>query len=389
MIHLSNSEARRYVLSHQGLYGPKRFEGSQGVLDYIRQAGCVQFDPVDVCGRSPELVFLARVSGYESGMLDSLLYEKRELIDYFDKNLAIIRASDWPYFRRARARYGQAGRGFERIEEVRGDVRSLIRENGPLTSARLGMKEKVDWYWSQTTLGRAALEQMYFAGELVIHHKAGTIKAYDLAENCLPGELLSSPEPFPDEMDYLCWLALRRIRAVGLMWNRASDAWLGIPGFKSEIRNRVFRRLMEEGRILPLKAEGVGDTLYIAAEDEGGLERSLSAPDSEPRCALIAPLDSLIWDRKLTAALFSFRYSWELYTPPGKRVYGSYVLPILYGDRFLGRLEPVCDRRGQVMRLRGLWWEEGVRPDYAVKEAVREGLSRLADFNGCKPQFTL
>jgi uncharacterized protein YcaQ len=376
-------EARRFLLAHQGLYGKPRFAGSEGVMEYVRQAGCVQFDPVDVCGRSPELVFLARVKGYQSGMLQSLLYEKRDLLDYFDKNLAIIQASDWPYFQRARARYGLAGRSFERIEGVREEVLSLIRENGPLTSSGLGLKEKVDWYWSQATLGRAALEGLYFAGELVIHHKAGTIKAYDLAENCLPGELLSAPEPLPDEMDHLCWLALRRIRAVGLMWNRASDAWLGIPGFKSDTRSRVFQRLMAEGRILPLKVEGVEDTLFMAAEDEEALQRSLSAAQEAPRCAFIAPLDSLIWDRKLIDALFSFRYTWELYTPPGKRVYGSYVLPILYGDRFLGRLEPVCDRGGKVMRLRGLWWEEDVRPGRKMKEAVREALSRLAALNGC------
>ena len=103
----------------------------------------------------------------------------------------------------------------------------------------------------------------------------------------------------------------------------------------------------------------------------------------------MAPLDSLLWDRKLIAELFSFRYTWEIYTPPAKRVYGSYVLPILYGDRFLGRLEPVCDRRRKVLTLRGLWWEEGVRPDRRVKQAINQTLMRLAAFNGCETDVRL
>ncbi len=386
MIQLSLGEARRFLLYHHGLLGEARFLGPEGVMAFVRQAGCVQFDPVDVCGRSPELVFLARVPDYHAGMLEELLYQSRRLVDYFDKNLAILPREDWPYFRRERERYSADSRSFEQINQVREKVLEKIRLEGPRNSSQLGLPEKVDWYWSKTTLARAVLEQMYFSGELVIHHKKGNIKTYDLAERCLPEELLIIPEPLPDELDHQCFRALRRVRAVGLMWNRASDAWLGIPGFKADQRERAFDRLKADGRILPVQVEGIKDTLWIAGEDAGTLDESLRITGSPPRCAFIAPLDSLIWDRKLVMALFHFRYTWEVYTPKDKRQYGSYVLPILYGDAFIGRIEPVCDRRAGVLRVRGLWWEEGMEPGPAALETVNSALLRLAAFNGCSAE---
>ncbi len=383
MIKLSRDMARRFLLYHHGLLGEARFSGSEGVMAFVRQAGCVQFDPVDVCGRSPELVFLARVPDYRAEMLEDLLYRGRRLLDYFDKNLAILLSEEWPYFRRARERYALDSRSFEQITRVRGRVLQKIRLDGPQDSSQLGLPEKVDWYWSRTTLARAVLEQLYFSGELVIHHKKGNIKTYDLAERCLPEALLNMPEPLPDDLDHQCFRALRRIRAVGLMWNRASDAWLGIPDFKAAARGRVFERLQAQRLILPVQAEGVGETLWMAASDAPTMEKALGVEDPPPRCSFIAPLDSLIWDRKLIAALFRFQYTWEVYTPKEKRRYGSYVLPILYGDAFIGRIEPVCDRRAGILRIRGLWWEEGRTPGQAAQQAVNDALARLAAFNGC------
>ena len=101
-IRLTRTEARRFILYKQGLLGEYRFKGKNGVLDFIRQAGCIQFDPIDVCGRSPEIVLQSRVSGFTRAMLYELLYVDRKLLDYFDKNLAIMPVEDWVYFERER-----------------------------------------------------------------------------------------------------------------------------------------------------------------------------------------------------------------------------------------------------------------------------------------------
>ena len=342
---LTNAEARRFLLYKHGLIGPYRFSGKAGVLDFVRQAGCLQFDPIDVCGKNAELVLQSRVKGFRKQTLYNLLYRDRSLVDYFDKNLAIFPAEDWKYFRRYHERHRDHERSRAEIDAVRGQVKDIIRARGPVCSADLDMDRKVDWYWSHTKLSRAALEHLYFCGELAVHHKKGTIKYYDLIENCLSPAVLSEPDPYPDGHEHRKWHVLRRIGAVGLLWNRASDAWLNIAGLKSEERERIFAELYAEGRIMQAEVEGINDPLYYRAEDRALLERVRRGPALKKRCEFLAPLDNMLWDRRLILALFGFDYKWEIYTPQDQRKYGYYVLPVLYGDSLVGRIEMVRDKK--------------------------------------------
>lgn len=383
-ITLTKEQARRFLLLKQGLLGDYRFAGKQGVVDFIRQAGCIQYDPVDVCGKNAELVLHTRVRDFTKEMLFSLLYEERTLLDYFDKNLAIIPTADWPYFRRYREAYQAGGRSHAQVNAVCAEIKELIRQKGPLSSGDLDFDEKVDWYWSATKLSRAALESLYFRGELVVSHKKGAVKYYDLAENCLSPGLLGSPDPYPHELDHQKWRVLRRIGGVGLLWNKPSDAWLNIWGLKAAQRNEVFRQLLAEGKILELEVAGIKDKLYCLADDRGLLDTVGRETKFKARCELLAPLDNMLWDRRLIKALFDFDYKWEIYTPAAQRRYGYYVLPLLYGERLLGRVEPVCDRKTARLLVKGIWYEEGVKPTKQLKAALYRRLQKLAAFNNCK-----
>lgn len=380
---LSAAQARRFVLFHQGLLGGHRFAGSEGVLAFTRQAGCVQFDPVTISARSAELVYLSRVLGFENQWLLDLLYRERALLDHFDKNLAIIPREDWPSLSYSRGRWAAAGRSSGEVNAARDQVLRLIAEKGPQSAASLELAGRVDWYWAPTTLARAALEQLYYEGELLVSSKQGTVKTYDLASRCLPRHLLDAAPPFLDERELAAWQLVRRVRALGLMWNRASDAWLGTLLYKAGPRSQAFMDALDQGRLVPVDVEGFRDPLYLASGDEPALEAALAGGEAAARCELLAPLDSLLWDRRLVEALFHFRYTWEIYTPPQKRVYGAYVLPILYGERLVARAEPVCDRKAGRMVLRGLWWEEGQKPGKREKAAVDQALHRLAGYTGC------
>lgn len=384
MIQLTRDQARRFILLHQGLLGPRRFVGEAGVLAFIRQAGCLQFDPVDLCGRSPEITLLSRVMDYRPGYLYTLLYEKRHLVDHFDKNLAIYPAGDWPCLKRLRAQWSDTPRSRQLTEAHRDMVLARIREDGPRNAASLGLTGQVSWYWATSTLARAVLEQLYNEGSLLVHSKQGVKKTYDLAERLLPGDILTAPEPFPQDLDYAAWHLLRRLRAVGLLWARASDAHLGSLNYRAQMRRQAFERLLQEGQLLPVQVAGVRDTLYMAAQDEGSLEDALAITDPGQRCELLAPLDSFLWDRKMIRALFDFDYTWEIYTPAHKRVYGPYVLPILLGDRLVGRAAPVCDRKSGRLVLQGLWWEAGFTPDSQALDALHQALGRLAVMNNCQ-----
>lgn len=389
MMRITRQQARRFVLHHQGLLGPHRFGGEEGVQAFIRQAGCLQFDPVDLCGRSPEITLLSRVMDYRPDYLYTLLYEKRSLVDHFDKNLCIYPVQDWPFLRQLRAQWSDTPRSRQLTEAHRGSVLQRIREAGPQNAASLGLTGQVSWYWSSSTLARAVLEQLYNEGSLLVHSKNGVLKTYDLAERLLPPDILEAPEPFAEDLDFAAWHLLRRLRAVGLLWARASDAHLGSLNYRAEMRRQAFEHLMKEGQLLPVRVEGIKDTLYMAAQDEGSLQEALAITDPGLRCELLAPLDSFLWDRRLIRALFDFDYTWEIYTPAHKRVYGPYVLPILYGDRLVGRAAPVCDRKAKLMRLQGLWWEAGFQPDRTALDALQKALTRLAAMNGCQAASSL
>jgi uncharacterized protein len=281
------------MLKKQGLYGSYRFSGMEGVLQFIRQAGCVQYDPVDLCGKSHELTLLSRVKGITRGSLNELLYSKRALVEYCDKNMAIILADDWPCFERTRAAYANPGaRSYGTEEEHAQAIRLYLREHGPGFSKDMENLGKTDWFWVTTTVVRAVLESLYFRGELCIHHRQRTHRCFDFAFNCLPESLLLAPDPYPDDGQYKEWQLERKIGAVGLVWNHASTAWLGMHKFKTQNRNAAFHALMEKSIISKVSITDLKDDFYLLSKDIPLLDECLGY-ESAPRTELIAPLDSV------------------------------------------------------------------------------------------------
>ena len=260
------------------------------------------------------------------------------------------------------------------------EIIAEMSRRGPVRSADLNLPQKVDWYWSETKLSRAALEHMYFSGELAIHHKDGNLKYYDLIGNCVPQEILAEADPYPCDHEHRKWRVLQRIGSLGLLWNRASDAWLGIPGLKAKERNDIFMELLDEDCIAPVRVESINDTLYCRAEDREIADR-IRQEKYKKRCELIAPLDNMMWDRNLIRAIFDFEYKWEIYTPQAERKYGYYVLPVLYGDRFVGRIEAVYDRKGRKLNVVNLWYEPGIKLTKALDKGIRSAVKRFEKFN--------
>ena len=393
MIQLTNQQARQFILLKQGLLGEHKFIDKEGALAYVRQAGCIQFDPVDACGKNAELTMQSRVKNFRKKMLSDLLYKNRVLFDYPDKMLSIIPVEDWPYFRRFREVSIRGGEKFEGLPALEAEAKAYIRKHGAVSSDDLPIDGSIHWHshihWSgnwhgDTNAARAALEHLYATGELVIHHKKGTRKYYDLADRHIPPALLSAPDPLPEEHGHHKWRVLRRIGAAGLLWNRSSNAFLGIWGMEAEQREQVFKELLEEGGILPLQVDGIKAPLYCRAEDAALLETVKTSDGFKPRCEFIAPLDCMMWDRRLIRSLFHFDYSWEIYTPAAKRKYGYYTLPVLCGDRFIGRIEAVSDTKEGVLRVKNFWYEPGVRQTKKLANAVDMRIKRFARFNECK-----
>ena len=149
-------------------------------------------------------------------------------------------------------------------------------------------------------------------------------------------------------------------------------------------RNAAFEALEAQGALLRASVEGIRWPLYLLSEDLPRMEAVLEgAIDDRPRLEFLAPLDPMLWDRKLIEALWDFAYKWEIYTPAAQRKFGYYVLPMLYGDRLVGRIEAAADRKLQTLIVRNIWYESGVRQTKKLAAAVDRAVQRLAKLNGC------
>jgi uncharacterized protein YcaQ len=378
---ITRQQARRFILAHQGLNPPGGLKGKAGILSHIRRVGCIQFDPLNIVGHNQELVLQARIADFRPAMLQELLYKERRLLDGWDKMMSIYCTEDWPYFSRYRqSSLQELGSSSKPIAAILPQVRKELEERGPLSSIELGFDHAVDWPWAPTRASRAALESMYFWGELIIHHKVHTRKVYDFAYKHLPKELISSPDPNRTEQEYRDWHVHRRIGGIGLLWGRSGDAWLAIPGVKSGERAASINRLLERGRLAVVDVEGISAPLYIRSEDVPGLEQALAVEESRPRASVLAPLDNLLWDRKLLSELFGFDYRWEVYKPRADRDFGYYVLPVLYGDKFIARFEPGRDKKNKALIIKNWWWEPGVKPVKAMQRELAACFRRFLKF---------
>jgi len=385
MIDLTVRRARRFMLLKQGLLGGYKFSGKDGAVEFIRQAGCVQYDPIDICGRNADLTLQSRVRGYTREMLDELLYKDRLLIDYPDKNTSITLTEDWPYFERDRRAARRRAEGYPELVELMQRVLAFIRDNGAACPDELKLDSDFRWrahiVWSSgKNLSASVMEQLYGAGELIIHHKNGARKYYDLAARHIPARLLNAGDPFRDDFERAKWIVWRRVGAVGLFWDHSSDA---IWRIGTDERNKIFSALSDEGKLVGVSVGGLNEKFYIRSEDINLIDHALNDPEPAPRCELLAPLDCFLWDRKLIKTIFGFDYKWEIYTPAVKRKYGHYVLPLLCGERFIGRVEAVRERDTKTLAIKNIWYEDGVRRAKKTDAAIDKCLRRFAAFNGC------
>lgn len=365
------TEARKYLAR-------LHFSNNKNVYEVVRKLQAIQYDPLNVVGRNPDLVLQSRIRNYKPQMLWRELYKKRTLVDGFDKMLCIYPFEDYPYLARLRRTTVWWYRENPEITQAFDKVREIIREKGAVSSDDIGMEQKVAWPWGATRLSRAALESMWMTGELTIHHKDGARRYYDFADQHLSKDILLKEDPNETNEAYFEWQTLRRIRAVGMLRKGPSDAFLGVENFKAFERSQAFEALVQKGKIAKISVEG--EPYYIPSENLPILDSTAPVPNA---ARVIAPLDNLMWDRKLIKRIFDFDYAWEVYTPKEKRKYGYYVLPVFYKDRFIARFEPEPYRGGKFI-IKSWWWEENITITDSMKKAVIKMLEGFSDYLGAK-----
>jgi len=388
------------VLHHQ-LAPPRSLPATEdGVMAVFERLGTIQFDPLEIAGRNHDLVLQARIGGYRRALGDGALYESRRLFEAYNKGLSLLPTRDLPWHRitwdRARARHD--GGAFDEHAPLVEELLTRVREGGALSPTDIEPRAAIDWYWRPTNQVRAILEALAEAGILGIARRDGNRRIYDLAERLFPAELLAHRLP---EREQVRFRLLTRYRANGLLGASGSaELWLGIgpatpdpsrPG--RHTRTEVRDELIADGMLVPVTVEGVRAPRYVVADelarlDEAAAEVAAGIPPGghAPGVTFLAPLDPLCWDRDLLRAIFDFDYVWEVYVPAARRRWGYYVLPILFGDRLVGRIEPRFDRPARAVRVLGAWWEPGFDPLEAegFVPALASALAAYRAFGGAR-----
>ncbi|HEY3551409.1 MAG TPA: crosslink repair DNA glycosylase YcaQ family protein [Gaiellaceae bacterium] len=373
--------ARRYLVARHFLTPSRSLAGGpDAVLEVVRKLGSIQFDPVAVAGRNHDLMLHARVADYEPAWCD-LLYERREIFETTNKALSFIPASEFPWYRVNAGRKGPQFHATALAENAAVAERVLerIRAEGPLSSADFERESSPtkNWFGLPENAVRAVLEAYTVAGEIGLARREGNVRYYDVIERLLPAKLLEYEVP---EREQLRHKQLSRHRAHGLLGAGGAGgtfARIAAPATRRELH----RELVERGELVPVEIEGMRGKRFVPADEVALLE---APPEPPPSVAFIAPFDSLLWDTALLASLFDFEFVWEGFFKAEKRRWGYYVLPIVFGDRFVGRIEPRIDRERACVEVLGLWWEYGFAPSRTdgFVDATRDALRAYLRFAG-------
>jgi uncharacterized protein YcaQ len=387
-IAISADHARRFLVRRHLLDPPRSLPAeAASVLQVVDRLGSLQFDPLEVPGaRNHDLVLHDRIAGYRRDWLDGWLYgADRRLIELYNKSLNILPISELPHYRvaweHAAAHYRD--RLLRDQADVAEAILKRIESDGPLSTA--AFKEHshaIEWWWAPTPAARAVMEALFVSGRLGISRRDGNRRYYDLVERLVPADLLEQREPEDEALRHRLW---SRFRAIGLMDSSGRAEVIYGTGTAVERRRRT-AELVESGHLLPVEVEGLRGMRYLPAEEADLLDATHPPASHAPGVSFLAPLDPLVWDRKLLLELFGFDYRWEVYVPAAKRRWGYYVLPILFGDRMVGRIEPRRDRSSPDLRILNVWFEDGFEPmeEQHFVPALAEALRAYRSFVGVR-----
>jgi uncharacterized protein YcaQ len=387
-VKVTAAAARRFLVARHALAPARSLEGGPGaVLEVFRRLGSIQFDPIAVAGRTHDLVLHARVAGYDPAWCD-LLYERREIFEAHNKGLSFVPASEFPWFRGTWSRNGR--RVLAENADVAARVLERVRAEGPLSSLDFESERgaTTDWFGIPTNTVRAVLEAYAVTGVLGLARREANRRYYDVVERLLPADLLAREIPLAEQLRHKL---LSRYRAHGLLGvGGGGDIFGGIGPAKPDPRwpeypgrTALREELVATGELVPVEVESVRGKRFVLGAEVDLLEHP-PEPEPAPTVAFLPPFDPVVWDRGLLGSLFEFEYVWELFHPPAKRRWGWYVLPMLFGDRFVGRIEPRIDRESRSVQVLDLWWEDGFAPRRAegFVEAMRDALRAYLRFAG-------
>jgi len=394
-ITISKQTAKRFVLGRQGLWPGRRWKGKKGTIDAIRTCEAVQLDPLNMVARSQDIVLHSRVLDYKPDYLYQVAYDDRKFFDYGGW-LAMYPMTDLPYWRyhmnkRVKEEYvAYFVKGHKKLLK---DIRSILRERGPLGNRDFDGKRVRGWSYRGRKETSVALFDMWLSGELMIHHREGFERVYDFRENIAPPEY----DYIATSKETELFFAKNAVSFGGIFREAGMKSDLGYHMRRDYDRDEVGRKIekwIKAAVFQRVNVEGSKDAFLINQEDikaldlleRGKVPRSWNPKDTNTseEVTFLAPLD-IVSARGRSKKLFDFDYVWEVYKPLKDRRWGYYVLPILYGDDLVARLDPKLNRKTMTLEILGFWREDDAPvEDARFADALAKGLIRFAKFIDAK-----
>jgi len=361
MLELSAKDARAIAIAAQGLAAarPAKADG-RAVRAMVDRLGVVQLDSVNVLVRSHYLPAWSRLGAYDVGALDRLSHRApRAVFEYWGHEASLLPVELHPLLRWRMARAGEvAWSHVKKISRRRAfvrDVLAIVAERGQIAASEieLGKPSRKGWWeWSEA---KAAIEWLFWSGQVTSSARRGFERLYDLPERVLSAAIIGTPTPTEAEAQQA--LIARASRALGVATEHDLRDYYRI---KPHAARPAIAALVEAGVLLPAKVEGWAKLAYVG-------KRLAKPPAIDPaRAALLSPFDSMVWFRDRTQRLFGMAFRLEIYTPAEKRVHGYYVLPFLLGDALVARIDLKADRAAAVLRVQAAHAEPGAPRETAA-----------------------
>ena len=353
---------------------------------HLERTAALQIDPINVVERAHYLTLWSRFGLYNKAQLDRWIYRDRVAYEYWGHEASVLPISHLPLGRRRMAGFPPTSweaRSWWKVYQTSGvskrRVLKRLREEGPLESGdfRRQSGDTSTGNWADTAIPLAkedgrSLKLLWHAGRVAVSNRRHARIVYDLAERVYPESEVVTQSEYDDS-----WLLLG-LGGNGIASEKHLANYITGPELKVAERKRVIKRNTRSGRVVEVRVKGSRETHYALPEQ---LE-IVSQLDDPVGTTLICPFDSLLWQRKRVEDLLGFRYRIEIYTPPAKREFGYYVLPILHDGEFVGRLDPKLHRDREELEVKTIVLERGFKRNAKFDRGLAEALDNLRQFTG-------